>query len=221
MRLPTVFNGEVRVPDEVTDLKSFRAWARSDDFPTGCRIDYLAGLIWIDQTMERLFSHNLVKTACTISVGGLVDRENRGRYFSDGVRLVNPGGDLSPEPDGLFASWETFQSGRLRCVTQSNGDYLELEGTPDMALEVVSRSSVQKDTKVLFALYWEIGIPEYWLIDARKDVIRFDIFKHTAKGYVAVKKHGGWLKSNVFGKEFRLTRQTDPVGQPQFTLAVR
>ena len=31
----------------------------------------------------------------------------------------------------------------------------------------------------------------------------------------------GWLKSAVFGKSFRLTRQVDPLGDPRYTLAVR
>src|SRR5256885_8764701 len=47
--------------------------------------------------------------------------------------------------------------------------YLELEGTPDMVLEVVSESSVQKDTKRLRQLYWQAGIREYWLVDARRE----------------------------------------------------
>jgi hypothetical protein len=38
---------------------------------------------------------------------------------------------------------------------------------------------------------------------------------------VTVRKHGGWVKSAVFGKSFRLTEQTDPLGHPEYTLAVR
>ena len=35
------------------------------------------------------------------------------------------------------------------------------------------------------------------------------------------RKQGGWLKSVVFGKSFRLTRRTDRSGNPQFTLEVK
>jgi len=38
---------------------------------------------------------------------------------------------------------------------------------------------------------------------------------------VKVRTQGGWAKSAVFGKSFRLTEQTDPLGHPDYTLAVR
>jgi len=52
---------------------------------------------------------------------------------------------------------------------------LELEGTPDMVLEVVSASSVVKDTETLLQLYWQAGIPEYWLVDARGEALEFTV----------------------------------------------
>ena len=91
----------------------------------------------------------------------------------------------------------------------------------DMALEVVSDSSVLKDTVTLRDLYAQAGIPEYWLVDVRGERVVFDIFRLTAKGYVATRKQGGWLKSAVFGKSFRLLQQTDNLGKPEYTLAVR
>ena len=99
--------------------------------------------------------------------------------------------------------------------------YLELEGTPDMVLEIVSASSVEKDTETLPDLYWRAGIPEYWLVDAREARLEFDIFRHESDGYVAMRKHGGWIKSGVFGKSFRLSRQIDDEGNPEYSLSVR
>jgi Uma2 family endonuclease len=90
-----------------------------------------------------------------------------------------------------------------------------------MALEVVSRSSVQKDTVVLRDAYWKAGVREYWLVDARKEPLQFDILRRTAKGFAATRKQGGWMKSAVFGKSFRLTQQTNALGHPEYTLAVR
>jgi hypothetical protein len=51
--------------------------------------------------------------------------------------------------------------------------------------------------------------------------LRFDILRHTRARYVAARKQGGWIKSPVFGKLFRLTREVNPMGYPDFTLAVR
>jgi len=99
--------------------------------------------------------------------------------------------------------------------------YVELEGSPDMTLEVVSARLADKDTILLRDLYWKAGVREYWLVDARGKTPMFDILKHGPRGFTAVRKRGGWLRSAVFGKEFRLVQTTDPLGHPQYTLEVR
>jgi Uma2 family endonuclease len=128
---------------------------------------------------------------------------------------------LSTEPDILFASWETIRSGRLRWIEGKPNSYLELEGTPDMALEVISRSSVRKDTEILRERYWKAGVPEYWLVDARGPTPRFEMLRHAETGYVAVEPQDGWLFSAVFNRFFRLTQQTNPFGQPEYVLEVK
>jgi Uma2 family endonuclease len=90
-----------------------------------------------------------------------------------------------------------------------------------MVLEVVSDSSVQKDEELLRRAYWEAGVREYWLVDARKTPIRFDILRHGPRGYAAARKQDGWLKSAVFGKSFRLTQAENDLGHPEFTLGLR
>lgn len=90
-----------------------------------------------------------------------------------------------------------------------------------MVLEIGSKTSVRKDTVTLHELYWRAGVHEYWLVDARGELPQFDILRHTTEGYVATEGQESWLQSEVFGREFRFTQQTDPLGHPQYTLAVR
>jgi Uma2 family endonuclease len=213
--------GQVDIPPWVVDLASFRRWAEQDDFPEQGRICYLQGNVWVDVSREQVFTHVAVKTEFAVTVGGLVKVEGKGRYFADGLSLANILTDILVRPDGTFISHEALESEKIRLVKGAEEGFVEMEGTPDMVLEVVSTSSVHKDTVVLRQAYWEAGIEEYWLVDARKDPIRFDILRAGPKGYVAVRKQGGWLKSIVFGKSFRLTKNYDVQGHPQFTLAVR
>ena len=117
-------------------------------------------------------------------------------------------------------SWESFEQKRVPLVEGKEEGFLELEGSPDMVLEVVSASSEEKDTVTLRDLYHRAGIPEYWLVDARTEP-RFEILRRTARGYTSIRKSKGWLKSPIFGKSFRLTRDTDELGNPEFTLMVR
>jgi Uma2 family endonuclease len=216
-----VIDGQIRVPAWVVDLESFRQWTRTEEFPTGVRVDYLAGEVWVDMSKEQVFSHNQVKTEYVFVIVGLVKADRLGRFFADGLRVTCKPANLSAVPDGTFVSAEAFLTGRVQLVEGRGGGFVELEGTPDMVLEILSPASIQKDTEELRRLYWKAGIPEYWLVDARRDPPRFDILRRSRKGYVAVARQHGWVKSVVFGKSFCLTQQTDEQGYPDYSLLVR
>jgi Uma2 family endonuclease len=218
---PSAPGGETRIPGWVVDLASFRRWACSEDFPRRGRFCYLNGELWVDLTMEQLFTHNQVKTEFTLILGALVKGENTGYFFSDRVSLTHPAAELSTEPDGVFVPYDAVRQGRVRFVEGAEEGHVELEGTPDMVLEVVSASSVRKDTVLLRDLYWRAGVPEYWLADARRDPPHLDVLRRGRRGYTATRRQAGWLASAAFGRSFRLTQQPDPLGNPRYTLAVR
>jgi Uma2 family endonuclease len=210
----------IHIPAEVVDLASFRRWADSDEFPEKTHICFLAGEIWVDMSKEQIFTHNQVKGEISRVLSTLVKQERLGRFFSDGVFLTNKEADLSCKPDGLFVTRDCLEQGRLKLVEGANEGFVELEGTPDMVLEVVSASSVEKDTETLLELYYRAGIPEYWLVDAREE-LDFQIHRRSARGYTAVRNVKGWIKSSVFNRAFRLMRQDDDLGNPEFSLLLR
>jgi Uma2 family endonuclease len=211
----------VRIPPRVKNLPSFRRWARSEEFPEKGRICFLNGEVWVDMSKEQLFTHNLVKSQFTKVLATLVEDGELGWFFQDGLLLSNAAADLSSQPDGTYVATSTLKSGGVRLVEGAEEGYVELEGTPDMALEVVSASSVEKDTVILRNLYWEAGIQEYWLVDARGARPSFEILCRSSDGYAPARKQGGWVKSTIFGKSFKLTCQDDSMGYPKYKLAVR
>ncbi len=213
---------KVRIPTGINTLDAFRRWTRSPDFPGCGGFAFLAGDLWLDLTAEELFEHNRVKTCVTANWDALVSAEDLGYCFSAGVLLTNIGVGLGTEPDGLFISYAAVSEGRVEFVEEEReGSCLEVTGSPDAVLEVVSATSVSKDTEDLFRLYWRAGIPEYWLVDARAEDLHFAIYRHGPRGYVATRRQGGWLRSRVFARSFQLTRRTDRLGRPDFVLAHR
>lgn len=212
---------EVRIPNWVIDLAAFRRWANSDEFPESGRVCFLNGEVWVDVSREQFFTHNQVKGEFNRVLGSLPKATRSGRYVPDGMLLTNVEADLCCRPDGAFVSYQSLDSGRVQLVAGVEEGTVELEGAPDIVLEVVSASSARKDTDTLRELYWRAGIPEYWLVDARGDRLHFEILRHTEKGYVGVRKQGGWLRSTVLGRSFRLIAGTDDRGDPEFTLAER
>src|SRR5262245_11482556 len=216
-----VIEDRVWIPDRVRDLDSFCRWACSDDFPEKKRICFLNGEVWVEMSPEALYTHNLVKAEFAMVLGRLVKANRLGKFCPDGMLIRNDAANLSTEPDGTFVSTRRLRSGRVTVERPIEEGYDIFVGTPDMVLEVVSDSSERKDTKVLRQLYWEAGIPEYWLVDPRGEEPVFEILCHGRDGYAAVRVQRGWQKSKVFGRSFRLTVAPDELGNPEFTLAVR
>jgi Uma2 family endonuclease len=170
---------------------------------------------------EQLFTHNQVKQEFNLVIGGLVKAERLGRYFPDGALVTNEAADLASQPDGTYVGRQSLESGRARLLEGEKEGFLELDGSPDMVLEVVSAGSVEKDTENLRELYWQAGITEYWLVDARNDPLSFTILQWRTAGYSAARKQAGWSKSKVFGRTFRLTSGPDDAGNPEYSLSVR
>src|SRR5688572_30729447 len=73
---------EALIPEWVSDLASFRAWAASDAYPERGKFSYFRGEIWADLSMEQLFSHNQLKTKLTAALSQWADASQTGYVFS-------------------------------------------------------------------------------------------------------------------------------------------
>jgi Uma2 family endonuclease len=220
-RADVVIEDKIMIPGWINSLESYRHWAESDDYPQHGWVSYLDGTIFVDPTMEEFLTHNRVKCAFNTMFGLLLTPNPIGCFVPDRMLLVNEGASLSTEPDGMFYLWATMQSGRLHLVPGKKSGYMQLEGTPDVVLEIVSDGSVTKDLVQLRELYWKTQIPEYWLVDARGETIRFDILRHAAEGYRETEIADGWVRSEILGKSFRIERSTDPLGLPQYAVQMQ
>ncbi|HEX3532511.1 MAG TPA: Uma2 family endonuclease [Thermoanaerobaculia bacterium] len=197
------------IPAAARSFEGFRKWARSPAFPETGRIDFLAGDLEIDMSPEDLHTHGTVKVAIASTLHTLVADGDQGEVFVDRARVVSRFAALSVEPDTVVVLWDSLRSGRVRYVPSDP----EIEGAPDVIIEVVSDGSVRKDTQRLPPLYARAGIPELWLVDTRKEPLRFDIHLLQDGRYVRVEPDAeGWSRSERLGRFFRLTRRKTPVG---------
>ena len=221
--MPTVITEDLRIdiPDWVTNLSAFRRWVDEPEFPEKGNIWWLRGKVWADMSKEQIYSHNLVRTEITSVLHFLVKESDAGLLLSDGLLLSNAETGFSGKPDATFVSYEAFEEGRAIRIEGKSDGFVEIEGSADMVLEVVSDSSEDKDLDLLREDYFLAGVREYWIVDARPKQPTFVIFRRNAKAFVKVSKLGGWLKSAVFGHSFRLVRTTDRRGDPKFVLEVK
>ena len=92
------------------------------------------------------------------------------------------------QPDIVFISKENKQ------IIQDRGIF----GSPDLVVEILSKSTEKKDRGLKFKAYEKFGVREYWLVDPRKKSIEvFVLEKSKFVSYNLVKTDDP-LKSRVF-----------------------
>jgi Uma2 family endonuclease len=199
----TTYNDAVvTIPSWLVDHSSFLRWVNSAEAPEKGKYEFYHNQLWMDASRETLF-HNQIKSIINRHLGIWAEQQALGDYFDDGMLMSQTDLSISCEPDGMFIAEETYSSGE---VTLQHGDKsMTIVGSPDMVLEVISKSSVLRDTKTKRQLYHQAGVREYWVVDSRLAQPTLVIYQRGSKTYVPVKAKAGWLKSNVFGASFKLT----------------
>jgi Uma2 family endonuclease len=138
-------------------LEEFRRWSRSEGFPPRGRIDYVSGRIEIDMSPEDVFTHGTLKAEVATAIKRRVDELDLGHTFIAETRVSSAAADLSAEPDVMVISHQSLEQGRVRLVPKATGEpdrYVEVEGGPDLVVEIVSDSSEPKDLQRLPQAYF-------------------------------------------------------------------
>jgi Uma2 family endonuclease len=218
------FNGqEVRIPPSAYTFAGFRAWAHSDTFPERGRISFINQEIVVDMSPEEITTHSLVKQAVNLAIGVLNQKEQLGLVLPDGVLFTVEEAGLANEPDCSFISSERLEGGltKLVSVGEDRDRLTEVQGAPDWVLEIVSDSSVRKDTVALREVYYRAGVLEYWLIDARRKEVMMEILRRGPSEYLPAPTRGSWQLSGVFGRGFRLDRSKGRLGLWEYALRMK
>src|SRR5262249_1305306 len=150
----------------INNLADFRRWALSDQFPDRGRIDYLAGRIEVDMSPEDLFTHGTLKTVIGARVHQRVEALDLGHTFIGETRISSVPGDVSAEPDVVVITHAALEEGRLVLTPKASGEpdrFVEVEGGPDLIVEILSDSSERKDLRRLPTAYFHAGVREFWL----------------------------------------------------------
>jgi Uma2 family endonuclease len=82
------------------------------------------------------------------------------------------------EPDLLYVS-----KGRLSVLTEKN-----VQGAPDLVVEVLSPSTAETDRTIKLKLYARYGVQEYWIMDPYGPSA--EIYRRQKKGFGPVKTLG-------------------------------
>jgi Uma2 family endonuclease len=210
----------LRIPPEAHTLAGFRRWVFAANFPEKLKAAYLKGEVSLDMSKEEIQTHAAVKTAIAGRLFTVNEESDFGDLYINGVLVTNRTADVSNNPDAVAVLWKSLRSGKVRYVSHE-GRELEIEGSHDWILEIVSDGSVLKDTVQFRKACHEARVSEYWLVDARGKSNDFQILCWRKNGFVAAQTKNGWVRSRVFGRWFRLTRHKDRRGGWKCSLEIK
>jgi len=211
------------IPPSGGTFDGFRDWAHSHEYPERGRVSFINHKIFIEMSQEELEPQHKVKTDIGAGLYFVNEETDLGELFVDGALLANPAAELLTIADGTFLTWETLESGRARLVARKGHqqEIIEIHGAPDWVLEIVSKSSIIKDTVELRLAYHRAEIPEFWLVDARGPEIDFQVLLRRRTKYVPAPSRGGWHHSPTFGRSFRLVRRANRQNRWNYKLEMR
>lgn len=223
-RVIRIAGSGVEIPLPMNSLDDFRRWATSDEFPEQGRIDYIGGVVEVDMQAEVAYSHGGPKVELARVIGNRVKAADLGEYYCDAMRCSCLPADLSAEPDVVVLLHESFETGRIRLIPKASNpdDYVEIDGSPDLVVEIVSDDSVTKDTKRLFDAYFAAGVREYWIVDARGSEVSFRVLTRGDQSFGDCQADSeGYKWSNILRRSYRLDRRAGRRGQPEYDLRER
>ena len=126
-----IFEEQIEVPLTIAHWTTSVNGRCPTNFPETGRIDFIAGKIEVDMAPEEFFCHGGVKTEFARVLSHRVKRQRLGHLQIDRTRISCPQADLSVEPDIVFISYETLESGLARLVPKAGHHadrYIEVEG---------------------------------------------------------------------------------------------
>ncbi|MGD1276365.1 MAG: Uma2 family endonuclease [Tepidisphaeraceae bacterium] len=124
---------------------------RLGEDPPGVRLELVEGEIAVSPSPTPRHSYALIQLVTILNVH--VTRNSLGIVFGDVDTILDRYNVR--RPDILF-----FSSARTHLIGQK-----AMQGPPDLAVEVISPSSVQIDRADKFAQYRDAGVAHYWIVD--------------------------------------------------------
>ena len=163
----------------------------------------------------------LAQSAIGGRLANLIYETGRGWIFFGETRFASRRHRFFLEPDLTVCLRDSVQEGRVdlrRIPGRNSKPYLEIEGCPDVLVEVVTEDSSRPFPHACA----EIGIPEVWRVDLRDKDLRFGLHSLRNGAYATIEPDPeGWVRSPQLGLDFRLLRRRADPAPWRYTLEHR
>jgi Uma2 family endonuclease len=96
-------------------------------------------------------------------------------------------GKILPSPVNVFATEHDVYQPDLLFVRKENLGIIHMDGvhgSPDFVIEILSPSNAYYDLRLKKAIYEQIGVREYWIVDPMERSI--DCYENSANGFTPI-----------------------------------
>ena len=158
--------------------EEFEAWCEED-----IAAEYVDGEVIVHSPVRIRHSELAIFLASTMKL--VAEQGDAGLVLGPEVQArLRPG--LRRIPDVMFIARE-----RAHIVLETR-----IDGAPDLAIEIVSPDSVERDWQKKYLEYQGAGVREYWIVDPHYQQIRVYILGVNGL-YKDLDEVEGWLRSTV------------------------
>jgi Uma2 family endonuclease len=147
------------------------------------RAEYIDGEVIVHSPVTN--KHSRIATFLTTILQLYIDQHLLGIIWGENFQ-VRPRAGLRRVPDLVFVSTENQV-----IITNT-----EVDGAPDLVVEIVSPDSIERDWRVKYLEYEKAGIKEYWVIDPIYEKMNIYCLNEHGK-YEAQKAENKILESKV------------------------
>jgi Uma2 family endonuclease len=148
-------------------------WARLPS--DGNKYEVINGVLYV--TPAPAVAHQFTSGDLFYLMADHANDNDLGYVLAAPVDVLLPNQPVPLQPDILFLRKE-----RKGIVGQQN-----VEGAPDLIVEILSPSNTSYDRQTKFAVYEDAGVPEYWIVDYRARTIEVFVLEDE---YVLLGKWG-------------------------------
>lgn len=161
---------------------------------------------WIDGEVVMMSPNNIEHQRIEFSIAKLIDRFVRrkglGEVFLGGIAMRLPSQRSRREPDIFFVAKKSAAA-----IQKTH-----IEGPSDLALEIVSPESVERDYRIKYYEYEAAGIREYWIVNPLAPSIIAYVL-NTKGRYEQIEEKNGKIASKILpGFYLRVGWIANPAG---------
>lgn len=144
---------------------TYADYARLPD--NGMRYEVIKGELYTSPAPRAI--HQEMISHIALEIGLFLRQHKVGKIYFAPIEVVMGNAAAPVQPNIIFIRQERL------AIVQDN-----IEGVPDLIVEVLSPGSIGHDRRRKFSLYAEVGVPEYWLADPDECLVEVYVLRGQA-----------------------------------------